>query len=194
MTHHPLEVVVIGCSAGGIEALHTLLPALPPDFPLPVVVVIHLSSGAPTLLPQVLQTGCTLPVIEAEERQPLRPGCIHVAAPDYHLLIEPDHTFALSADAKVNNSRPAIDLTFISAAEVWGAGVLAILLTGASADGARGMQAVKARGGICIVQDPATAQAPAMPAAAIATGVADHIAKLDEITGIVVSLCCISDR
>lgn len=185
----PVRAVVIGASAGGIQALRHILPRLPADLAVPVIVVSHLPSEAGDLLSAVLGRFSSLPVDEAEERRPIRPGRVYVAPADYHLLVEPDGTFALSAEPRVNNVRPAIDLTLTSAAEAWGDGVLAVLLTGANQDGAAGMVAVKAAGGTCIVQDPAESVADAMPRAAIAAGVVDHVATLDAVAALIVGLC-----
>jgi len=184
-----IEAVAIGCSAGGIAALHVILPLLPADLRVPVIIVCHSGPAARDLLSSALRRDCRLPVAEAEERAPALPGHVHVAPPDYHLLIEPDGTFALSADERINNVRPAIDPLLESAADTWGEGLLAVLLTGANEDGAAGMAAVHAAGGTCIVQDPNGAVAQAMPRAAIARGGVDWIAPLDHIAFIITSLC-----
>lgn len=184
-----IEAVAIGCSAGGIRALHDILPLLPADLPVPVIVVCHSGPSARDLLSSVLGRDCSLPVAEAEERAPALPGRVYVAPPDYHLLVEPDATFALSAEERVNNVRPAIDPLLESAAEAWGDGLLAVLLTGANEDGAAGMAAVRRAGGLCIVQDPDQAAAGTMPRAAIAQGGADWIAPVDRIAFLVASLC-----
>ena len=131
-----IEAVVIGCSAGGISALHEILPRLPADLAVPVIVVCHCGPSARDLLSAVIARDCPLPVAEAEERSPALPGRIHVAPPDYHLLVEDDGTFALSVDRRVNNVRPAIDVLLDSASDTWGEGLLAVLLTGANDDGA----------------------------------------------------------
>lgn len=184
-----IEAVAIGCSAGGIAALHDILPGLPADLPVPVIVVCHSSPSVSDLLSSVLRRDCRLPVAEAVERTPALPGHVHVAPPDYHLLVESDGTFSLSAEERVNNVRPAIDPLLESAADTWGEGLLAVLLTGANEDGAAGMAAAKAAGGICIVQDPEGAVAETMPRAAIAAGGADWIAPLDRIAFLISSLC-----
>ena len=148
-----------------------------------------IAAGSDTLISEALRRGCLLPVVEAAERMEIASGRIHVAPPDYHLLIEPDGVFALSADDKVNNARPAIDPTFESAAETWGDALVAVLLSGANADGARGMATVKAAGGFCLVQDPATAEEPTMPEAAMALGAAHWVAPPEALGGMLVSLC-----
>lgn len=186
------QAVAIGCSAGGIKALHEILPLLPADFALPVIVVCHSGPSARDLLSAVISRGCPLPVAEAEERSPALPGRVHVAPPDYHLLVEDDGTFSLSVDKRVNNVRPAIDILLETASDTWGEGLLAVLLTGANDDGAAGMAAVRRAGGTCIVQDPEGATAETMPRAAIARGGADWIAPLDRIAFLITSLCGVS--
>lgn len=185
----PVSAIGIGCSAGGLEALHRILPGLPPDLAVPVVVVAHMGPSSGNSILDALGRDCRLPVVEAEERRKAAAGFIHVCPPDYHLLVEADHTFALSVDGKVNNSRPSIDVFLEAAAQCWGSGLVAVLLTGASADGARGMAAVKAAGGVCIVQDPAGAVAPVMPQAAIDAGAADWILPPDGIAARLIALC-----
>ncbi len=184
-----IEAVAIGCSAGGIKALHDILPHLPADLGVPVIVVCHSGPSARDLLSSVLRRDCRMPLTEAEERSPILPGHIYVAPADYHLLVEADFTFSLSVDSRVNNVRPAIDPLLESAADTWGAGLLAVLLTGSNDDGANGMAAVRQAGGTCIVQDPADATAETMPRAAIARGGADWIAPLDRIAFLITSLC-----
>jgi two-component system chemotaxis response regulator CheB len=185
----PVSAIGIGCSAGGLDALHHILPNLPAGLSVPVVVVAHMGPSPDNPILEALKRHCHLPVVEAEERRKVAAGIIHVCPPDYHLLVEADHTFALSADGKINNSRPSIDAFLDSAADCWGNGLLAVLLTGASIDGARGMAAVKAAGGTCVVQDPATAFAPVMPQAAIDAGAADWIMPPDRIAELITSLC-----
>lgn len=163
------RLIVIGGSAGGLDALVAVLRALPHAFRPPIAVVLHVRGDRPSLLSTVLRDATTLPVVEVEDKQPLLPGTIHVGPPNYHLLIERDGSLALSIDAAVNFSRPAIDVLFESAADAFGAALVAVLLSGASDDGARGLRHVAARGGRVLVQDPATASAPTMPNAALAT-------------------------
>ncbi|CAA7614411.1 chemotaxis protein CheB [Magnetospirillum sp. SS-4] len=187
--HSPIAAVGIGCSAGGLDALRHILPGLPAGLPVPVVVVAHMGPSPDNPVLEAIGRHSGLPVVEAKERGKAVAGFVHVCPPDYHLLVEADHGFALSVDPKVNNSRPSIDVFLCAAAESWGSGLLAVLLTGASGDGAAGMAAVKAAGGLCIVQDPAGAHAPTMPRSAIDAGGADWVAPLDEIAGLIVSLC-----
>lgn len=184
----------MGCSAGGIDALRTVLAGLPAAFPLPVVIVSHTGPTVDSLLPEVLRPVCPLPVDEASERCPVVARRVHVAPPGYHLLIEADHTFALSVDAKVRNVRPAIDVLFASAADAYGDGLICVVMTGANDDGSRGLAAVKAKGGFAIVQDPETAFARAMPEAAIATGRVDRVVPLGAIAAELASLAGVAAR
>lgn len=175
------KLLVVGASAGGVNALQTLLAALPADLPLPVLVVLHLPRDRPSRIVDLLDVRCPLPVREAEDKQPLLRGTVTFAPPDYHLLVEDAATLALSVDAPVLYSRPAIDPLFESAAEVFGAGVLAILLTGASNDGSVGVAAVRQAGGHAWIQSPDDAFSPIMPAAALAHAGADAVLPLSSI-------------
>ncbi|HWB77400.1 MAG TPA: chemotaxis protein CheB [Nannocystaceae bacterium] len=163
------RLIVIGGSAGGLDALAVVLRTLPPAFAVPIAVVLHVRSDRPSLLATVLRDATALPVVEVDDKQPLVPGTIHVGPPNYHLQVEKGGTLSLSIDAPVNFSRPAIDVLFESAADAFGAALVAVLLSGASDDGTRGLVHVVAHGGRALVQDPATASAPTMPAAALAT-------------------------
>lgn len=171
-------VVVIGASAGGMEALGTLLPALPPDFALAVLLVVHLRSDIPSLLAQTLAVRCRLPVLEPDDKQPIDAGHVYVAPSGYHMLVEPTCTLSLSTEAPVRFSRPSIDVLFESAAWVYGERVLGVLLSGANDDGARGLEAVRAAGGVGWAQRPGTAQAPEMPRAAIERHAVDDVLEL----------------
>jgi two-component system chemotaxis response regulator CheB len=164
----PAEAVVIGASAGALEALSVLLPALPSSCRLPVFVVVHVPPRRRSALAELFQAKCRLEVREAEDKEPVVAGTIYFAPPDYHMLVEPDRSLSLSSDEPVHYSRPAIDVLFESAADAYGAGLLGIILTGANQDGAKGLKAVADAGGTAIVQDPAEAAAPAMPEAALA--------------------------
>lgn len=175
------QVVVVGASWGGMEAARTVLHALDPDFPSPVVLALHRSSRSEEdLLERVLAKASCIAVCEVDDKTPLTPGCVYVAPAGYHLLID-DHHVALSTEGPVNFSRPSIDVLFETAADAYGAGVVAVVLTGANADGAAGVRRVRAAGGISIVQEPTTATRREMPDAAIATGSADHVVPLEGI-------------
>ncbi|HEX2829343.1 MAG TPA: chemotaxis protein CheB [Burkholderiales bacterium] len=175
------DAIVIGASAGGVEAVSALLHALPSSCGAAVVVVIHVPPGNDNLLARVLAPRCTLPVREAADKEPVEAGNVYVAPPGYHLLIEPEKTFALSLDEPVHYSRPSLDVLFESAAHAYRERLLGIVLTGANADGAEGLRIVRELGGTGWVQQPETAYAQAMPAAAIARAGADRVATVAEI-------------
>mgnify|MGYP000123049424 CR=1 FL=1 len=178
-----VAALLIGGSAGAFDVLRAILRCLPAALDLPVIVVLHLSSRPPDGLPELLAIDCALPVKQAEDKEPLVPGTVYVAPPGYHLLVESHRAFALSADAPVHFSRPSIDVLFESARDTYGAAMIAILLSGASVDGAAAMQEIHAAGAITIVQTPASAEAGAMPLAALAlfqptfTGSPDDIVR-----------------
>lgn len=161
------DAVVIGASAGGVDALGRLLSALPVTFPLPIAVVLHLAADRPSLLREVFAPKCRLLVREAEDKDSFAGGGVYFAPPDYHLLLEAPELLALSIDPPCNFSRPSIDVLFDSAAYCLQKRVLGILLTGASSDGASGLRAIAKAGGFTVVQDPEEAYAPQMPQAAI---------------------------
>ncbi len=176
-----IKAIVIGASAGGLYALKKLLPALPASFPCPVLVVQHLSPHSDNYMVRMLDELSPLVVKEADEKEPVIPGTVYVAPPDYHLLVEEDFTLSLSVEEKVNYSRPAIDVLFETAADAYGRHLMGIILTGANADGANGLLAVKKRGGFTIVQQPEDAESQAMPKAAIELVKPHKIFTLDEI-------------
>ena len=181
METNKIEAIVMGGSSGALEALATLLPALPAHCRVPVAIVVHLPPTRPSHLAEVLAARTVLPVREAADKEPLAAGTVYVAPPNYHLLVERTKTFALSADEAVLFSRPAIDVLFESAADTYGDRLAGIVLTGASADGARGLSAVKRRGGLAIVQNPDGAIAPEMPRAALSMVRADHVLSLQDL-------------
>lgn len=182
------ELVVIGTSAGGLTALETLLSGLPADFPLPLVLVQHRSVDSGEMLGTLLRRHCLLPVREPQDKEPMLPGRVYLAPPDYHLLVEAGG-FALSTDRPVRYARPSIDVLFESAADAYGAGVIGIVLTGANSDGARGAERIKARGGVVMVQEPTTAECPIMPRATLDRVTVDRVASLEEIAADLVRLC-----
>lgn len=177
--------IVIGASAGAIQALLGILPALPGDFALPVIVVVHVPPGRRSELATLFAAKCQLAVCEAEDKEPITAGTVYFAPPDYHLLVErsegPCHTLSLSTDAPVFFSRPSIDVLFESAADAYGSNLMAIVLTGANEDGARGLKAVAEAGGRVYVQDPQAAYARAMPDAALAACSGAHVLSLSQI-------------
>jgi len=175
------DAIVIGASAGGFAALSEILPRLSKALPQAVVVVQHLHPDGGEYMVEFLSQHCPLPVKEAEDKEPVKPGVIYVAAARYHLLIERDRSFSLSIDDKVNYSRPSIDVLFESAAQTYGPKLIGVVLTGANADGAVGLATIKARGGLTIVQDPATAEVSFMPQAAIDGSQVDYVLDLNGI-------------
>lgn len=161
-----IDVIAIGGSAGSIETIGRLLDAVPGDFAAPIVVVVHLPRRRPSALVAALQVRSRLPVDEAQDKEPLRPGRVHVAPPDYHLLVDDGATLALSVEEPVHFSVPAIDVLFESAADVFGPRVAAVVLSGANNDGAAGLAAVARAGGVPLVLDPRECSSPEMPTAA----------------------------
>jgi two-component system chemotaxis response regulator CheB len=183
-----IDGVAIGTSAGGVEALSVLLPALPSRLTAAVFVVIHLPRQRPSLLVDVFQPKCAVPVREAQDKDVVEPGTVYFAPPDYHLLVDRGPQLALSADDLVNYSRPSVDVLFESAADVYGERLLGIILTGASHDGARGLEAVRRAGGRTVVQQPETAQVPVMVESALQRGPVDFVLPLEEIAALLRSL------
>jgi two-component system chemotaxis response regulator CheB len=183
------EVIVIGGSAGALDALFVILAALPDELAAPIVVVLHLPPSPPSLLPDLLARSSRRRVAEIEDKMPLEPHAIYVAPPNYHVLLERDRTLALSVDAPVLFSRPSIDVAFESAADAFGGTAIGVLLSGASEDGARGLARIHQAGGIALIQDPATARHPEMPAAAVQRlAGAAHIHAADALARSLVSI------
>lgn len=183
-----IKAIVVGASAGGVEALLNLYGELPEGFGLPIITVLHLPDEHRSQLAGVFARRVSLAVKEAADKQLIEPGTLYFASPGYHLSVERDFTLSLSQEERVNYSRPAIDVLFESAADAYGEHLLAILLTGANHDGARGLVRVKARGGLTLVQDPGEAQVPTMPQAALALHRPDFILPLSGIGRLLVEL------
>lgn len=182
-----VKLVIIGASLGGFDALKVLVGGLPPDFATPVVIVQHQgASGAD--LSGLLQRYSKLPIEDAEDKAPTSPGRISLAPAGYHLLVELE-SFALTTEAPVQYARPSIDVTFESAADTYGVGVIGVVLTGAGRDGAAGLARIKQRGGRAMVQDPGTAQRREMPAAALGAVDVDWVGPLAEIAPTIVAWC-----
>ena len=182
------EAVVIGTSAGGLHALTKILEALPGDFPLPIIVVQHRAKDSTSSLEELLNQKCEIEIRQADEKEKIQKSTVYFAPPDYHLLVERNHTFSLSFEPPVNYSRPSIDVLFDSAARVYKDKLAGIILTGASIDGANGIKTIKQNGGTTIAQDPATAQYPFMPKAAIETGSIEFMLSLEEITAFLINI------
>ncbi|MEN4826398.1 chemotaxis protein CheB [Pseudomonas sp. P39-UII1] len=183
-----VRAVVIGASAGGVQALFQVLGGLPPGFVTPVVCVLHLPDDRHSQLAEVLQRRLNRPVREACDKQAIEAGLIYVATPGYHLSVENDFSLSLSQEDPVHFSRPAIDFLFFSAADAYGDGLLGILLTGANEDGAKGLAHIKNSGGRTVVQDPRDAQVALMPEAALALHQPDHILTLSGIGQLLATL------
>ncbi|OLF53586.1 chemotaxis protein CheB [Pseudomonas chlororaphis] len=183
-----VEAIVVGASAGGVEALLTIFTAFPQGFRLPIVVVLHVPDERRSQLAEVFAQRLALSVKEAGDKQSIDRGTLYFAAPGYHLSVEQDRSLSLSQEDRVHHSRPAIDYLFDSAADAYGPRLAAVLLTGANRDGAQGLAQVKRRGGLSIVQDPAEAQVATMPEAAIALHQPDYILPLHGISRLLVEL------
>jgi two-component system chemotaxis response regulator CheB len=175
------RLAAIGASAGGFEALLSIMAGLRADSRLAMAVVLHMPQDHGSLLAELFAARLPIPVKEAQARLRAQPGTLYFAPAGYHLLVERDGTFGLSCDPPVHFSRPSIDVLFDSCADALGAGAAGILLTGANEDGAEGLASIRAAGGITIVQDPATAAWSAMPDAALALGRPDAVLALEGI-------------
>ena len=161
-----IALVVVGASWGGLAALSKLVGMLPADFGVPMAVVQHRSRHADNLLAGLLQDVSALRVIDVEDKEPLEPGSVYIAPANYHMMVDDGH-LTLTTDPMVRFSRPSIDVTFMSAGDAYPGRTLGVVLTGANDDGSRGLKHIVSRGGRAIVQDPATAESKAMPAAAL---------------------------
>ncbi|MDK2908708.1 MAG: two-component system, chemotaxis family, protein-glutamate methylesterase/glutaminase [Bacteroidales bacterium] len=189
MSHRSvMKAVVIGTSAGGMEALSKLLPALPTNFQVPVLIVQHIAPTSDNFLARHLDSLSQIKVKEANEKEKIKPAIAYVAPPNYHLLVEDDLTLSLTVDEKVNYSRPSIDVLFESAAYAFKGKVIAVVLTGANQDGAAGAALIKKMGGIVIVQDPKTAQVPVMPESVMKATQPDYVVTIEEIPKLLVQL------
>jgi len=182
------KAVVMGVSAGGIDALKTIFPLLPAPFALPIVVVQHIAPRSDGFLADYLNQLTPLTVKEAEDKEPIQAQHIYLAPPSYHLLIETDYSFSLSVDARVNYSCPSIDVLFESAAEVYEKSLIGVVMTGANADGAHGLKIIKEYGGLTVVQNPETAEIRTMPQAAMAATEVDYVVDLPQIAPLLTQL------
>lgn len=184
----PGNVVLIGGSTGSIDVLLSLLPALRSPLPFALIITLHRKNTADSTLAELLATKTSIPLREVDDKDPLEPGHIYLAPADYHLLLEQDGTFSLDDSEKINFSRPSIDVTFESAADVYGSALVGILLSGANADGTRGLRAIKEAGGVTIVQQPETAQVAFMPQQALLGAPIDFVLDVAELTTFVNAL------
>ncbi len=182
------QIITIGTSLGGLDALSLVLGGLPSDFPLPLAVVQHRSVDDSEGIVPLLAENTRLRVCEVEDKDSIELGWIYIGPPNYHLIVERNY-FALSEDPPVMSARPSIDVLFESAADVYGEGVIGILLTGMGRDGSEGVKKIKDHGGFVIVQDPAPADGAAMPEAALSTTAVDKVLELSEIAPLLVQLC-----
>ena len=182
------ELIVIGTSLGGLNALTTIVANLPPALSAPIAVVQHRGLASDSTLADLLSRQSRLRVVDAEDKMPLEAGTIYLAPPDYHLLIEQRGWLALSTDPPVRSARPAIDVLFESAAYVYGGAVVGVVLTGASADGAEGLRAIRQRGGLVVVEDPLSAECGTMPAAALAANPGAAVLPLSRIASYLAAL------
>ena len=181
-----LSMIAVGASWGGLKALRAIAHGLPAHFPVPITFVQHRAKDS-AVLSELLQDCTSLIVCEVDDKQPIMPGYIYLAPPDYHLLIDGD-VFSLSVDEPVRFSRPSIDVFFESVANRFGREAAGVILTGANADGAEGLRRIAAQGGLAIVQDPRTAESPIMPRAALKAVPKAHKLSLERMTPYLVSL------
>lgn len=189
MTENISRAIVIGASAGAVQALLRILPDLSDAYPYPILVTVHVPADRDNLLVPLLRDRCRIEIKEAEDKEPIRSAVVYFAPSDYHLLVEKDGTLALSSEETVNYSRPSIDVLFESAADAYGEGLTGIILTGANEDGAQGLEAISRQGGDVIVERPDDAYAATMPEAAMQAcrgartmtlaEIAEHLARLE---------------
>lgn len=181
-------IVAIGASWGGVNALRLILGALPGDLPVPIVIAQHRGEESPTGLAETLGRRSELQVVEATDKDVPAPGHAYLAPPGYHLLVERE-SLSLSTDDQVRFSRPSIDVLFESVADAYGEEAVGVILTGASDDGAAGLARIRRRGGVTVVQEPATAERRTMPDAALAGGQPHRVLALDEIAPFIAKVC-----
>lgn len=182
------KAIVIGASAGGLHALKDLFNRLEDAFSIPIIIVQHISPTAENYLIHILNDTGKLKVKEADEKEVPRSGHAYLAPPNYHLLVEADHTFTLTIDERVNYARPSIDVLFETAAEAYKEQLIGIILTGANADGSRGLRKIHELGGLAIVQDPESAEVDSMPRAALQATPVDHVLAIEEMARLLNSL------
>ncbi|RYF91279.1 MAG: chemotaxis protein CheB [Chitinophagaceae bacterium] len=182
------RVVIIGGSAGSLDIILKVVSTLPVHSNAAFIIVVHRKNDDGSILRDLLATRTLMMVREVEDKDPILPNQIYLAPPDYHLLIENPNAFSLDSSEKINYSRPSIDVSFQSVADVFGRGVIAVLLSGANADGAAGLEKVRLAGGVTVVQDPTTAEMEFMPREAIARGPIDKVVPAQELPELINSL------
>lgn len=182
------RIIVMGVSTGGVLALKRVLGELPADFPLPILVVQHISPSSGDGMALLLDHHCRIRVKEADEEELITPGCAYLAPANYHLLVERDGSLSLSDEGHVNFARPSVDVLFQSAAAAFGRAVIGVLLSGAGYDGGFGLRNIQKNGGLIIVQDPADAEVATMPEFALSLVAADHLVTLEELPGLLLVL------
>ena len=185
---HPRDIIVIGASLGGLEALTKLASGLPSDFPAAILIVLHTSLQSPRMLARIVGQHTPLSVDYAEQGGNILPGHVLFAPPGLHMFVIDKGFVGLHAGPKVHQSRPAADVLFQSAAEVYGPRVIGVVLTGGDSDGTNGLRAIKAAGGLCVVQEPEEAANPSMPLSALRGDHPDHVVSLDEMAGLLTRL------
>lgn len=173
--------VVIGVSTGGLKVIKAILSVLPSEFALSIIIVMHRHKETDGYLERSLNDECKMQVKQADEKEEIKAGIVYVAPPNYHLLIEDDGTFSMSVEGPVNYARPSVDVVFESAAEVYGEGLIGVILTGANKDGSRGLKMIKKSGGLTIVQTPETSEAAEMSKSAMEAVKPDYVLPLIEI-------------
>ncbi len=183
-----VDAIVVGASAGGVEALLKIFSGLRPGFCLPILAVLHLPDDRNSQLAQVFQSRLAIPVKEADDKESVKPGTLYFASSGYHLSVETDRTLSLSQEDRVFYSRPSIDILFDSASDAYGERLAGVLLTGANNDGAQGLLQIKKYGGLTVIQDPQQAQARTMPEAGLALHSPDYLLSLNEIGQLLVEL------
>jgi len=182
------KLIVIGGSSGSLQVIIYILENLPDDYPIPVLLIIHRSNVNDSMLPDLLVQKSKLTVREVEEKDKIISSCVYLAPADYHVLIENDETFTLDYSEKLNYSRPSIDVSFISAARIYGRNLTGILLSGANEDGAEGLKEIKEQGGHTIIQHPNEALVSYMPLQASHKSKIDEVLNTGEITRYLISL------
>lgn len=190
----PARLLVVGGSAGSLQVVLGMVSVFQKDFPLPVLIVLHRTGLFESSLEDLLSIRTGLPAKEVEEKETVLPGTLYLAPADYHVLLEKNQTFSLDYSERVHFSRPSIDVSFRSAAAVYGPGLIALLLSGANADGTEGLQYVQEKGGITVIQDPETADVPYMPQHAISRLQPDCIVPASQLPGFINGLARIPPR